>query len=103
LIDNGAPKVFEKSKALIELKKIQAALAKEVIEVEAGNGAVKVKINGEQKIQKVTLDPELLRDVELERVEKFIESAVTQAITRSQQLAAEKMRSVAGGLGLPGL
>jgi DNA-binding YbaB/EbfC family protein len=95
--------LFENSKALFELKNIQSALAKEVIEVEAGNGAVRVKINGEQKIQKVTLDPELVREADLAKVEKWIESAVSQAITKSQQLAAEKMRSVAGGLGLPGL
>lgn len=95
--------MFEKSKALFELKKIQSALAKEIIEVEAGNGAVKVKINGEQKIQKITLDEDIIRDTEMAKVEKWIESAITQAITRSQQLAAEKMRAVAGGLGLPGL
>jgi nucleoid-associated protein EbfC len=95
--------MFEKSKALFELKKIQSALAKEIIEVEAGNGAVKVKINGEQKIQKITLDEEMVREADIAKVEKWIESAITQAITRSQQLAAEKMRSVAGGLGLPGL
>jgi DNA-binding YbaB/EbfC family protein len=95
--------MFEKSKALLELKKIQTALSKEYIEVEAGNGAVKVKINGEQKIQKVTLNEALLEDVDLDKLEKWIESAVTQAITKSQQLAADKMRSMAGGLGLPGL
>ena len=95
--------MFEKSKALFELKKIQSALSKETIEVEAGNGAVKVKINGEQKIQKITLDEAMVRDADISKVEKWIESAITQAITRSQQLAAEKMRSVAGGLGLPGL
>jgi DNA-binding protein YbaB len=94
---------FEKSKALFELKKIQSALSKEIIEVEAGNGAVKVKINGEQKIQRITLDEDIIRDAELAKVEKWLESAVTQAITKSQQLAAEKMRSMAGGLGLPGL
>lgn len=95
--------MFEKSKALFELKKIQSALAKEIIETEAGNGAVKIRINGEQKVQKVTLDEELIRDAELAKIEKWIESAINQAITRSQQVAAEKMRSVAGGLGLPGL
>ena len=95
--------MFEKSKALFELKKIQSALAKEIIEIETGNGAVKVKINGEQKIQKVTLDEDIIRDTDIEKVEKWIESAITQAITKSQQLAAEKMRSVAGGLGIPGL
>jgi len=94
--------MFEKSKALVELKKIQSQLAKEIIEVEAGNGAVKVRINGEQKIQKITLDPQLVADVELPKLEKWIESAVTQAITKSQQAAADKMKGVAGGLGLPG-
>jgi DNA-binding protein YbaB len=94
---------FERSKALYELKKIQSALAKEVVETQAGNGAVTVKMNGEQKIQDVSLDAELIRDAELPQVEKWIESAVSQAITRSQQLAAEKMKSVAGDLGLPGL
>jgi DNA-binding protein YbaB len=95
--------MFEKGKMLFELKKIQSQLAKESIEVETGNGAVKVKINGEQKIQKITLDDELVAEADLRKVEKWLESAVTQAITRSQQLAAEKMKSVAGGLGLPGL
>jgi len=94
---------FERSKAILELKKIQSALAKEVVETQAGNGAVTVKMNGEQKIQDVTLDAELIREAELPQVEKWIESAVSQAITRSQQLAAEKMKSVAGDLGLPGL
>jgi DNA-binding protein YbaB len=95
--------MFEKSKALFELKKIQSQLAKEIIEVETGNGAVKVKINGEQKIQKVTLDEELIRQADLSKVEKWIESAVTQAITRSQQAAAEKMKAISGSLGIPGL
>lgn len=95
--------MFEKSKTLLQLKKIQSELAKEIIEVEAGNGAIKVRINGEQKIQKITLDPELVRNTDLNKLEKWLESAVTQAITRSQQAAAEKMKSVAGGLGIPGL
>jgi len=95
--------MFDKAKTLYELKKIQSALAKESIEIETGNGAVKVTINGEQKIQKISIDPELVDTNEIHKLEKWLESAVTQAITRSQQLAAEKMKSVAGGLGLPGL
>ncbi len=94
--------MFDKAKTLYELKKIQSALSKETIEIETGNGAVKVQINGEQKIKRITIDPELV-DGDFGKLEKWMESAITQAITRSQQLAAEKMKSVAGGLGLPGL
>ncbi len=95
--------MFDRAKALLELKKIQAALAKEIIEVETGDGAVRVKINGEQKLQNVTIDAAKVELDDIERLEKWIESAVSQAITRSQQAAAEKMRQVSGGLGIPGL
>jgi nucleoid-associated protein EbfC len=95
--------MFDKAKTLYELKKIQSALSKETIDIETGNGAVKVTINGEQKIKKISIDPELVDLEEISKLEKWLESAITQGITRSQQLAAEKMKSVAGGLGLPGL
>lgn len=93
--------MFDKAKMLYELKKIQSQLAKETIEVEAG--AVKVKINGEQKIKSVEIDRDKLDIDNLELLEKNIESAVTQAITQSQQVAAEKMKAISGGLGIPGL
>lgn len=93
--------MFDKAKTLYELKKIQSALAKETIEVTAG--AVTVKINGEQKIKSVSIDRDMLDVDNLELLEKNIESAITQAITQSQQVAAEKMKNIAGGLGIPGL
>jgi len=94
---------FDRAKTLFELKKIQSALAKEVIEVETGDGAVTVRINGEQKIQKISIDPEKIDTDDIGRLEKWLESAITQAITRSQQAAADKMKSISGGLGIPGL
>ena len=58
---------------------------------------------GSYSIKAVEIDRDKLDVDNLELLEKNIESAVTQAITQSQQLAAEKMKSVAGGLGIPGL
>jgi nucleoid-associated protein EbfC len=95
--------MFDRAKTLIELKKIQSALAKETVEAESGNGALRVKMNGEMKIKEVKLDPTKYDPNDTERLEKLIESAVAQALTLSQQVAAEKMKSVSGGLGLPGL
>ena len=92
-----------KAKALMELKKIQSQLAKEIVEVEAGDGAVKIQITGEQKVKRVSLDPGKVNPENVERIEKWLESAITQAITKSQQIAAEKMRAVSGSLGIPGL
>ena len=95
--------MLEKAKALMELKKLQSQLAKEVVEVEAGDGAVKVQITGEQKVKRVMIDPERIDTNNVEQLERWVESAVSQAITKSQQIAAEKMRSMSGGLGIPGL
>jgi len=95
--------MFDKVKALNKLRRIQKELKKVTITGEAGDGAVKVIISGEQKVQKVILDQSKIDLADVERLEKWLQSAFNQAITRSQQEAAEKMKSVAGGLGLPGL
>lgn len=91
-----------KAKTLMQLRKIQSQLSKEVVEVEAGDGAVVIQISGEQKIKSVRIDQEKV-DGDFERLERWLESAITQGITKSQQLAAEKMREISGSLGIPGL
>jgi nucleoid-associated protein EbfC len=85
-------------KQLMQLRKIQKELAKEVVEVEAGNGAVVIQINGEQKVKSVKISPDSTEDTA--KLEKWLESAITQAITKSQQIAAEKMKSASAGLNL---
>lgn len=94
--------MFEKTKTLVELKKLQSQLAKEIVEVEAGDGAVKIQINGEQKVKKVIIDPAKAGIEDSEKLERWLESAISQAITKSQQIAADKMKQLGPGLGIPG-
>lgn len=93
--------MLEKAKALHQLRKIQSQLSKEVVEVEAGDGAVVVQINGEQKVKSIHLDQDKIGG-NYDQLERWLESAFTQAISKSQQLAAEKMKEISGSLGLPG-
>ncbi|MFC2317951.1 MAG: YbaB/EbfC family nucleoid-associated protein, partial [Candidatus Saccharibacteria bacterium] len=51
---------FDQLKKINEIKKAQKELAKEIIEVEAGDGAVIIQFTGEMKIKKVTIDPEMV-------------------------------------------
>lgn len=94
--------MFNQAKLVMQAKKLQKELANEIIEVEAGDGAVTVQINGEQKIKKISIDPEYVDLDDIEELEQWLEAAVKEAINRSQQLAAEKMKPLlgAGGLGL---
>jgi nucleoid-associated protein EbfC len=95
--------MFNQAKMLMKIKKAQKELANEVIEVEAGDGAVVVRITGEQKIKKITIDPERVDLDDIAELERWIETAVKEAIVRSQQVAAEKMKPLMGGLGNLGM
>ncbi len=83
---------------LLKARKIQKELAKKIITIEKGNGAVKVEINGEQKIKKIKLDKDLINFEELEDLEIWIEEAVREAISESQKLAAAEMQPMMGAL-----
>jgi hypothetical protein len=84
-------------------RKLQKELQREVIIVEAGDGAVRVEITGEQKLKRIQIDPEAINLDDIGQLERWLEDSVKDAISRSQRLAAEKMQPVMGSLGDLGL
>jgi DNA-binding YbaB/EbfC family protein len=72
------------------------------VEASAGGGAIKILINGQQKVHKVTLSSEVDPD-DRELLEDLILTAVNEAITKSQELAQSRMGEVTAGLKLPGM
>lgn len=86
-----------------EMVATQEALGDEVVEVTAGGGAITVAITGQQQIQSITIDPEVVDPDDVEMLQDLIVAAVNEAIEKSQNLAAERLGGVTGGLGLPGL
>ena len=94
---------FDQVKMLNQLRKAQNELKKEVVEVEAGDGAVIVQITGEIKIKKITIDPERVDVDDIGELEHWIEIAVRDGLVKAQEIAAEKMKPLMGGLGNLGL
>lgn len=94
---------FDQAKMLMQVKKLQKELQKQIITVEAGDGAVKVEINGEQKLKKIHIDPEFVDLEDIGQLERWVEDAVKDAINQSQKLAADKMQPMMGALGNLGL
>ncbi len=94
---------FDQAKMLLRVKKIQKELQKQIIVIEAGEGAVRVEITGEQKIKKIHLNPEYIDLEDIGQLERWIEEAVREAIQTSQKVAAEKMQPMMGMLGGLGL
>lgn len=90
---------FDQAKMLLKVKKLQKELQKQIITVEQGDGAVAVEITGEQKIKKITIDPDYVDLDDIGQLERWIEDAVKDAISQSQKIAAEKMQPFMGMLG----
>jgi DNA-binding YbaB/EbfC family protein len=94
---------LDQAKMLIKVKKLQKELQKMIIESAAGDGAVRVEINGEQKLKKIHIDPEYVDLEDIGQLENWVEEAVKDAINKSQKIAAEKMQPMLGNLGDLGL
>jgi nucleoid-associated protein EbfC len=94
---------FDQVKMLNQLRKAQKDLAKEIVEVEAGEGAVVVQITGELKIKSVKIDPALVDLEDIEELEGWITIAIRDGLAKAQEIAADKMKPLMGGLGNLGL
>ena len=86
-----------------QMLEAQEALGDQTVETSAGGGAVTVIMNGHQKLESITIDPEVVDPEEIEMLQDLIVAAVNEAVESSQNLAADEMNSITGGLNIPGL
>ena len=86
-----------------KLDKAQKELGNTIMEAESGKGAVKVTINGQQKIQSIRISPKVIDPDKAEYLEELVLKAVSEAIAKSQKLAAKQLGGLTGGLKIPGL
>ena len=94
---------FDQVKMLNKLRKAQSELKKEIIEVEAGDGAVVVQVTGELKLKSVKIDPAQVDLEDIAELEHWIEIAIRDGLAKAQEVAAAKMKPLMGGLGNLGL
>jgi len=86
-----------------QLVKAQEELGNITVEASSGGGAVKVTVSCQQKIQSVKISPEVVNPDDVELLEDLVLTAVSEAITKSQEAAAEHLGGLTGGLKIPGL
>jgi len=86
-----------------KLAKAQEELGNLTLEVSSGGGVVTVTIDGQQNIQSVKISPEVVNPDDVELLEDLVLTAVREAITKSQEAAAESLGGLTGGLKIPGL
>jgi DNA-binding YbaB/EbfC family protein len=95
--------IQQAQKLQAQLIKAQEDLANVTVEASAGGGAVKVTMNGQQKILSVKISPEVVNPEDVEMLEDLVLGAVSEALAKSQEAAAKMMGGLTGGLKIPGL
>jgi DNA-binding YbaB/EbfC family protein len=83
------------------MQDMQAKLAEMTVTGQSGGGLVKVTLNGKGTLTATEIDQSLIKPDEKEILEDLIVAAHAEAKGRLEQLLAEEMKSIAGGLPLP--
>lgn len=88
---------LDQAKMIAQAKRLQKELRSTLIEAERLEGKIKVTLNGEGKVENIYIED----GVSLDEVEIFLKQAINEAISKAQQVAAEKMKEITGNLDLP--
>jgi nucleoid-associated protein EbfC len=88
-----------------EMAKAQEQLKNETVEASAGGGMVKVTMTGDMQLREIKIAPEAIDPDDPELLQDMVTAAVNEALRSAQELAANRMGGITGGLGggLPGL
>ncbi len=86
-----------------EMEKVQSELEDKTVEATAGGGMVTVVANGKKEILSLKINPEAVDPEDVETLEDLVTVAVNDAIKQADEMMAEGMSAVTGGLSIPGL
>ncbi len=86
-----------------KMDKIQEELSNTIVEANSGKGAVKVTADGQQKIKSIEISPGVIDPDKAGVLEELVLKAVSEALAKSQKAAARQLKSLTGGLKMPGL
>ncbi len=86
-----------------KMAEIQDQLADRIVESTSGGGMVKVQVNGRQEILSILLEPDVVDPEDVEMLQDLIVAAANDALHKSQEMMAEEMKKLTGGMSIPGL
>ena len=82
------------------MEKMQAELAKTIVEGQSGAGLVSVLMSCKYYVSRVSIDPSLMSD-DKEMLEDLLTAALNDAVRKVETTSQEKMASVTAGMPMP--
>ncbi len=86
-----------------KMAKSQEEAAQKIVAASSGGNMVTVRMNGKQALLSVTIDPEIVKSGDVEMLQDLIIAAVNEGVRKSQELMADEMKGLTGGMNIPGL
>ena len=106
-VGGGAPNMQSMIKQAQKMQEDMAALQEDLdareYEIQAGGGAVTVKINGKLEILSIDLKPEVVDPEDIETLSDLLTAGVNEAIKTVSTANNEAMSKVTGSLNVPGM
>jgi nucleoid-associated protein EbfC len=81
----------------------QEQLKHETVEASAGGGMVKVTVSGDLELKAIRIDAAAIDPEDPELLQDMVLAAVNEGLRSAQELAANKMGGLTGGMDLGGL
>jgi DNA-binding YbaB/EbfC family protein len=96
--------ILKQAQAMQEqMAKVQEQAAAKTVSGTAGGGIVTVTVNGAMDLVSVKIDPEVVKAGDVDMLQDLMVAAGNDALKKSREMMAEEMKSVTGGMKIPGL
>lgn len=86
-----------------QMAKIQEQAASKTVTGTAGGNSVTVTVNGAMELVTIVIDPEVIKGGDTEMVQDLVLAATNDALRKARDMMANEMKSLTGGLNIPGL
>ena len=86
-----------------QMAKLQEEAATKTVTGTAGGGMVSVTANGGMEIVSVVINPEAAKSGDVDMLQDLVQAASNDALKKARQMRADQMKSVTGGMNIPGL
>ena len=85
------------------MMRVQEELAGKTVEATAGGGMVTAVVNGKHELVTLKIEKEVVDPEDIEMLQDLVVAAVNEGVRRSQEMAAEEMSKITGGISIPGM
>ena len=86
-----------------DMAKVQEEVAQRTVEAASGGGAVTVIVDGSQEIKSIKINPDAVDLDDIEMLEDMVVAACNEGLRKSQEMVANELGKVTGGMKIPGL